>query len=98
MIDIGRLYDDNYLNKTEVGNYMWHYDSSGWGTYVTGRNRNSYVIYKNYRVYQSGNNIKFVPLAYSRFHRISGNTISIQTINNPKRIAPQDEVRIRITR
>lgn len=98
MIDIGRLYDDNYFNKTQVCNYMWNFDNSGWGTNITTRNRNSYVIYKNYRVYQSGNNIKFVPLAYSRFHRISGNTISIQTINNPKRIAPQDEVRIRITR
>ena len=93
MIDIGRLYDHNYLNKTKVGNYTWNPPSTS--TIV---NKNSYVIYKNYRVYQSGDDIKFVPLAYSRFHRITGNTISIQTINNPKRIAPQDEVRIRITR
>ena len=98
ILDIGRLYDNDYLSEVSVTNHMRHYNASGWGVNIQTDNHNSGIVYKNYRVYQSDStHIKFEPLAFSRFHRVTGNTISIQTINNPKRIAPMDEFWIRIS-
>ncbi len=98
ILDIGRLYDDDYLSDVFITNHMRHYNASGWGVNIQAFNNNTGVVYKNYRVYQSDStHIKFEPLVYSRFHRVTGNTISIQTINNPKRIAPMDEFWIRIS-
>lgn len=99
ILDIGRLYDDDYLSDVYITNHMRHYSTSGWGINIQlAENHNTGVVYKNYRVYQSDSeHIKFEPLAFSRFHRVTGSTISIQTINNPKRIAPMDEFWIRIS-
>lgn len=98
ILDIGRLYDDDYLSDVYITNHMRHYNAGGWGVNIQTDNHNSGIVYKNYRVYQSDStHIKFEPLAFSRFHRVTGSTISIQTINNPKRIAPMDEFWVRIS-
>lgn len=50
------------------------------------------LVYKDYVIWFEGNNMNFYPLRRARVHKIQATTESIQCINNPKRITPQDEI------
>ena len=80
LLDIGDLYDNNHIDKFRFYNVTKNH---------------SYAImhtaYKEYDIYPSSStDLTFNPLRRSRIHKIIGTTNTIQTINNPKEILPND--------
>ena len=90
LMDIGLIYDTNEIPPFYSYNTSYHTRNTSQGNFRLGV---YHTIYKNYDIWYDSttDTLRFIPDARARIHKIEATTKTIQTINNPKRILPNDK-------